>query len=471
MKGATTSKRFRGSVGTHPDLEGDEVSLAILLRAGTARVAHLRSWLHAPLALTSRPVPSVQCVAPVRREPNDVGIRSPAKLDLHPGATGLRHRLTDSHRRRWFGLVTRRTQAIAVLVVSVLTIGLLGLWAITRFTSDPVGADVNTENQPTTAPVVRTDLVDQETLEGTIRYADPGTVLAQSPGVITALPTAGDLLAWGDIMFELNEIPVVLLQGDTPAWRAMTTGTPKGTDVVQLEGNLSALGFELNGDYVDEEGPYVDATRFEGRYDALTAELVKQWQASLGTEQTGVVELGQVVFLPEPVRIAGLGVEVGSPVAAGSTLLTISATHQEVQLWLDADDQDLISEGDSVRVELPDGTMTPGVVEEISTVVTTIGTGPEAQRAFEVIIELDDPSVAEGLDEAPVDVEVETSKAENVLAVPVNALLALAEGGYAVEIVADNGTRLVAVDIGKFADGMVEVTGELNAGDIVLVAE
>jgi multidrug efflux pump subunit AcrA (membrane-fusion protein) len=89
---------------------------------------------------------------------------------------------------------------------------------------------------------------------------------------------------------------------------------------------------------------------------------------------------------------------------------------------------------------------------------------------FEVEIALDDPSVAGGLDEAPVDVRVVSDTAEDVLAVPVTALLALAEGGYAVEVVdADGSTRLVGVEPGFFAEGLVEVTGDVAEGDLVVV--
>jgi hypothetical protein len=57
-----------------------------------------------------------------------------------------------------------------------------------------------------------------------------------------------------------------------------------------------------------------------------------------------------------------------------------------------------------------------------------------------------------------------------VLAVPANALLALLEGGYAVERVTDGGgTELVAVETGLFADGWVEVSGDLAEGDEVVV--
>ena len=67
-------------------------------------------------------------------------------------------------------------------------------------------------------------------------------------------------------------------------------------------------------------------------------------------------------------------------------------------------------------------------------------------------------------------VSVVTSAATGVLAVPVDALLALAEGGYAVERGGRRRHReLVAVEIGAFADGWVEVTGDLAEGDDVVV--
>jgi multidrug efflux pump subunit AcrA (membrane-fusion protein) len=58
--------------------------------------------------------------------------------------------------------------------------------------------------------------------------------------------------------------------------------------------------------------------------------------------------------------------------------------------------------------------------------------------------------------------------------VPVNALLALLEGGYAVEVAAEDGTTsLVGVEVGLFADGWVEITDAtdpgLEEGDEVVV--
>jgi hypothetical protein len=57
-----------------------------------------------------------------------------------------------------------------------------------------------------------------------------------------------------------------------------------------------------------------------------------------------------------------------------------------------------------------------------------------------------------------------------VLTVPVDALLALREGGYAIEMVAADGTTyLTAVEVGLFDDDGVEVSGDFSAGDTVVV--
>ena len=59
--------------------------------------------------------------------------------------------------------------------------------------------------------------------------------------------------------------------------------------------------------------------------------------------------------------------------------------------------------------------------------------------------------------------------ARDALVVPVAALLALAEGGYAVEVVDETGHHLVGVRLGAFADGLVAVTGDVRAGQHVVV--
>jgi hypothetical protein len=162
---------------------------------------------------------------------------------------------------------------------------------------------------------------------------------------------------------------------------------------------------------------------------------------------------------------------VGSSAVAGAQVATTSSPRRVVTLDLDASDQDLVARGDRVRVELPSGELVDGRVSSVARVAETDATDPEAEPTVEVIIRLLDP-VESQLDEAPVDVEVETGRAEDVLAAPVQALLALAEGGYAVEVVdGPDRSHLVGVDTGEFADGFVEITGDgLSEGLEVVTA-
>ena len=143
----------------------------------------------------------------------------------------------------------------------------------------------------------------------------------------------------------------------------------------------------------------------------------------------------------------------------GDRFLAVTASDILITVDLPAADQDALSPGDEVTVELPDGTLTPGVVESVSSVATQ---NPNAGTTFDTTVLLNDPAVAGDLDEVPVEVHVVSDSVTNVMAVPVTSLLALREGGYAVEVgLADGTTTLVAVEPGFFADGLVEVTSDV----------
>jgi hypothetical protein len=120
-------------------------------------------------------------------------------------------------------------------------------------------------------------------------------------------------------------------------------------------------------------------------------------------------------------------------------------------------------------VTLPDGvTTTPGVVTSVSSVATSAPSGqsasqgpggPAAGATVQMTITLTHPGAAGGLDQAPVNVNIVTAQARGVLAVPINALVALAGGGYAVEVVRGQARNLVAVQTGLFANTLVQVSG------------
>ncbi len=307
---------------------------------------------------------------------------------------------------------------------------------------------------PTAASYVAEVLVD---IGDQVQAGQP-IVATSAPisGTVTSIAAEGSIVDRGDILITIDQEPVVLLIGDLPAYRTLTAGV-KGDDVALLQQNLVDLGF---GD--------VEGFATDGDYDTATTVAVARWQASIGASPDGVVNLGDVYIAPTPLRIGEHLVAVGDVVGNGTPILTTSVSETFVTVQLSTDDQDLVAVGDAVMVELPDGSRESAVVTEIGSVVLA---NQQGGTFFEMTVTLDDPEAAQGLDEAPVDVEVISDRVDGVLAVPVTALLALAEGGYAVEVVAEDGsTYLVAVDPGLFADGFVEVASDgLSEGMEVVV--
>ena len=116
--------------------------------------------------------------------------------------------------------------------------------------------------------------------------------------------------------------------------------------------------------------------------------------------------------------------------------------------------------GDAVSVLLPDGkTTTAGHVRDISRVAQS-GSGQDNNGpTVNVTITLDHPEESGNLDQAPVNVNITDASVHGVLAVPINALVALSEGGDAVEVVTGGTRHLVPVQTGLFSDTMVEVSG------------
>jgi hypothetical protein len=228
-----------------------------------------------------------------------------------------------------------------------------------------------------------------------------------------------------------------------------------GTDVLQLERALRALGHLPR------------SVRPDRGFDIQTERAIKRWQRAMGVTRDGVLELGEVVFLPHAVRVGELKVALGERVGPGQVIASTTGTTRVVSIDLDAEDQGIVAVGYAVTVELPDGIRTAGPVRSIGSVATA---DQDGSITVPVSVSLDDATTSGTLDGAPVTVLVVRQSRDGVLAVPVESLLALREGGYAVQVADAGGdTRYVGVTLGLFTDGWVEVTGDLTEDDRVVV--
>jgi hypothetical protein len=359
-------------------------------------------------------------------------------------------------RKRWF------LSGAAALVVITTTTGVIAMSHATKETSAAQGPAVNT------ARVVRGRLSNRISQYGTLTYrarldGSPYIVFSQVGGTYTKLPAEGDNIDCGSVLYRVNDEPVLLLCGSTPAYRSLSEGDT-GPDVEELNANLVHLGYATP--------PQLDPSSNE--FSAATASALEKLQSRLGEDQTGSLDLGQAVFLPHSVRIATVTADLGGSALPGSRVLSATSDTLEVQVALDPSQQGEVRVGNRAQVTLPGNESMAGRVDRLGRVAQIpAGQNPNAGGAtIPAYISLDDSGKARGLEQAPVQVEITTKGVENALSIPVTAIVGKPRGGFAVEVVRVGGLReLVSVKLGLFddVDGRVQVEGDLRAGDRVVV--
>ena len=476
----------------------------------------------------------------------------------------------------------------------------------------------------TTISIQKGDLAKKEEYNGTLRQTDKKILNSPTNGVVTFLPKEGSVVNFGEVLFIIDNKPVILLQGSTPFYRTLDLNSDPGVDIKQVEEALVYLGYAdstfvpdevfdeqtskmLNTLYIDygidtkseitpteqvlinqkqdeiellenivsdggttlsevnnkkkllddakenatkENAAWQAAEneieRIRNLIDELTYESMSedtrvgrkaQYEEDIKTqeriqireagkesgidateqlaidnaqktyddtlesynegvdrdaelakarEELNELQLSSIseTFSPTnafasqtPIITGSIINDLGSAVALNSPLYNISSVGIEVVFQVDATDQETVTLGKNVEIELPTDERVPTVITFIDQVVTQT----QAGDFIEVVLEVLNPEEVEAYDQAPVKVFLTTEVSENVLYVPVNALLALAEGGYALEVyegVAEGSTfegesgvdtTYVAVEIGVFTDGFVEVIGNIQEGQLVVV--
>jgi len=345
-----------------------------------------------------------------------------------------------------------RRRSTTVAAAAAITRGLRQTTVIAVRLPDAAGGEKPASPMPAATAVAKKEtLVDRQNKDGTLGYADTTAVAARASGTVTALPAQEATITRGKPLYRIDDNPVVLLYGTLPAYRKLAPGV-EGSDVKQFERNLWALGYR---------GFTVDST-----YSSATADAVRDWQDDLGLSETGTVDPAAVVYASGPVRVDSRTASLGSLVQPGAEVLSVTGTSRVATVDLEMTDQRLAKKGAAVEVTLPDGSETKAKITGVETVaVPAEGQQPASTK---IVVTIGFAKAPKGLDQASVTVEFTSSQRKDVLTVPVEALLALAEGGYGVQVVEGSTTRIVAVETGLFADGRVEISGGgITAGTVV----
>lgn len=362
------------------------------------------------------------------------------------GATGSEAELGGVRR-------TRRRTFLALGAVAVLAAGAgAGAFASKTGPFAPEPKPTASAFTGATDTVTRGDLKGETSVTGTLRYADPHKLKSGFDGVLVQVPSSGTVLTHGDVIYSTGSEYAYLMHGAIPAWRSFEAGMENGEDIRQLETILQGMG------YFENEP--------DNRFTWYTTNAIMKWQKAVGLPQTGTIPLGRMVFVPGDLRVGTVSARVGDRIGVDSEICDVTSTTQVVESNVKLSDQRLAVVGTAVTITLPDATTTTGTISAVGTPTekssgSGSGGSETKERVIPITVTLDDASATANFQEVSVTVALPSETREDVLSVPVGALLALTPNQFGVEIVESDGTtRKVPVTIGLFAGGRVEVSGD-----------
>ena len=253
--------------------------------------------------------------------------------------------------------------------------------------------------------------------------------------------------------------------------RDLSVGSSAGSDVRLLEQMLFAGGFDAGGALV------VDDT-----FDEATAAAVLAWWQSIDPAITVdpvdlIVPAGSFVVVPGGLEVGDAAITDGTTLTADAVVLDLTSPARIVTTTAPIGD-DTFALGARIDVEFPDGSVSTGTVVEVGTVATNQSGTPGDTPTVDISIRVDDiPASVDSFVSIPVTLRVVDTEVDDAFVVPTSALVALAEGGYALEMVSSPATAtapaqttLIAVEPTLYSDGFVVVTGDqVTAGAEVVV--
>jgi len=184
------------------------------------------------------------------------------------------------------------TAAVAAVAVTLLSGGGAG---------EPTAASQATDK----TTIRRQDLVERDSVDGTLGYSDARAVINRLAGTVTWTPRVGSVVRTNRRLYEVDGAAVYLFDGSSPAYRTLKPGL-RGDDVRQFERNMRRLGFDSVG-----------AMSVDGTWDAGTTAAARRWQRSKGLAQDGTIDKGRIVFQPGSRRVSDVELAAGSSAAGG----------------------------------------------------------------------------------------------------------------------------------------------------------
>ncbi|MEM8925866.1 MAG: peptidoglycan-binding protein [Actinomycetota bacterium] len=347
----------------------------------------------------------------------------------------------------------RRTFLIGATLIGALVALMVGAGVLSGAakTDQAAAAEPSEASAPRpTETVKRSTLTETANTTGRVGFGAQWQAPIDAEGIVTKRHDKGTIVEPGEELIRINDKPITLANGTAPMYRTLEmVGTSKskhlkGDDVRQLQ------EFLLTNDHDDSGRMEAD-----GIFGTATRNAVKAWQKNVGLEETGKVDRTHIVFSDGPLRI-----DDEPRVGATFSGLQVTAGTPQVTGEFEAKQRAFVLEGATVTLD-PDGEAVTGTIAGVES-----GVNDEGDQVVKFTVE-----VSRALPEGTEKVRIKATRtlATDVTVVPVRAVLALAGGGYGLEVKTSSGTELRRVELGDLVDDVVEVTGDIDEGDEVIV--
>ena len=277
------------------------------------------------------------------------------------------------------------------------------------------------------------------------------TVTSSVTGTVTWVAPAATVLKNGDVLYRVDNVPVVLVEGDGVLWRDLKVGDT-GDDVQAVEGALSALGYD----------PSATVT-IDQKFTSLSRSMTQRFEAAYGLTKTTSFPYATVVMRPADAIVTNVALGVGDAVTTGDAVLTLSDTTRVATFSLAPGDRNKLAVGGAVTIRLSSGKSVAGTVASISS-----GLDATTQE-YDVVAVVSEPIEGVG-DKVEVTVKASVPLATGALLVPSTALVVRDDGTTTVAVLKDGVVANVVVTVIATAGQNSAVSSaDLAEGDAIVV--
>ena len=307
----------------------------------------------------------------------------------------------------------------------------------------------------TPAPVaVTVDEARRDTFNATLEV--PGTVISQhdariaaeTDGRLTWVAEVGTRIAKGEAFARIDDTDLKLSLTDNQAQLASLEAQQRYQQSNLQRLQKLALSNNAAANQIDEAQAQLD----------MNTQTIRRAEVAIAQTQRRIDQSS--IVAPFPAIVVERLVQLGEFVSRGAPVARLVDTeNREIRLQAPLDLAAYVHEGMEVSIQHNGSS-------SLSPVVRVIPVGDERSRMFEMRVSASDPSLVIG---SPVQVALPSSDPRLLLAIPRDALVLRGSEGFVLRVNSGNTVEKVKVDTGVGFGSLVEVTGELNHGDQVVV--